>query len=109
MFLSLADYTIATEQLDFPEWHRERLNYALWYLEIDQPQLLAYLEGIRNSFEDIFIPSQRQFHITLFVCGFLKDQNHKQYDDDFTLDQLYAQYLALKAASIQPFKVTCGG
>ena len=109
MFLSDTEYTIATEQRDFPEWHRDRPDYALWYIEVEHPQLLAYLENLRKNFEDMLIPSQRQFHITLFVCGFLKDQNCKQYNDDFSTDQLYAQCLSLKEASLQPFKIVCGG
>jgi 2'-5' RNA ligase len=64
---------IATEIRDYPEWHKGRSDYGLWYIEIDQPELIQYLDEIQTQFSDLLLPAQqRQYHITLFVCGFLQ-------------------------------------
>lgn len=40
---------IATEIRDYPEWHKARSDYGLWYIEIDQPELIQYLDEIQNT------------------------------------------------------------
>ena len=91
MLLQASTQLIATELRDYPEWHHGRSDYGLWYIEIDQPELIRYLDQVRTPFSNLLIPSnQRQYHITLFVCGFLT-ADVKKYDDDFQIAQLNRQ------------------
>ena len=67
---------VPTLNQDYPAWHLGREHYALWYLEILDPDLLAYLATLREHFSDIlYTPNTRQFHITLFICGFFNALN----------------------------------
>ena len=98
---------VPTAAQDYPEWHKGRQRYAVWYLEIQQPEVLAYLEQLRRQFSGLlFAPNTRQFHITLFVCGFL--HQHKRYDDDFTYQQFNAQLQQLQLLNLAPFKLKTG-
>ena len=98
---------VPTAAQDYPEWHKGRQRYALWYLEIQQPEVLAYLEQLRRQFSGLlFAPNTRQFHITLFVCGFL--HQHKRYDDDFTYQQFNAQLQQLQLLNLAPFQLKTG-
>jgi len=82
---------VPTLAQDYPEWHKGRTDYSLWYLEIQSPELLLYLDHLRQHFSDLlFTPNTRQFHITLFICGFLT--THQQvWDDDFSQQRLQRQ------------------
>ena len=105
MLLQASTQLIATELRDYPEWHHGRSDYGLWYIEIDQPELIRYLDQVRTPFSNLLIPSnQRQYHITLFVCGFLTVDSHK-YDDDFQIAQLNRQIDLLKQLQLKPFEL----
>ena len=105
MLLQASTQLIATELRDYPEWHHGRSDYGLWYIEIDQPELIQYLDQLRTPFSNLLIPSnQRQYHITLFVCGFLIADSHK-YDDDFQIAQLNRQIDLLKQLQLKPFEL----
>lgn len=105
MLLQASTQLIATELRDYPEWHLGRSDYGLWYIEIDQPELIQYLDQLRTPFSNLLIPSnQRQYHITLFVCGFLTVDSHK-YDDDFQIAQLNRQIDLLKQLQLKPFEL----
>lgn len=108
---------------DYPEWHKGRSVFSLWYLELHSPELLAYLEQLRAAFSDfLFQPNSRQFHITLFICGFLNSEIHSpnaqnseapnsaiQYQyDDFSLQHLQAQFQKLQSATLTSFKLKTG-
>jgi len=96
---------IATEIRDYPEWHKGRSDYGLWYIEIDQPELIQYLDEIQAQFSGLLLPAQqRQYHITLFVCGFLQPFTH-QYDDDFQIQQLQHQIKSLEALQLTTFEL----
>nr|WP_278186998.1 2'-5' RNA ligase family protein [Acinetobacter higginsii] len=96
---------IATAIRDYPEWHKGRSDYVLWYIEIDQPELIQYLDEIQAQFSDLLLPAQqRQYHITLFVCGFLQP-TVKQYDDDFQIQQLQQQIKLIEALQLKPFEL----
>jgi hypothetical protein len=96
---------IATEIRDYPEWHKGRSDYGLWYIEIDQPELIQYLDEIRAQFSDLLLPAQqRQYHITLFVSGFLQPKV-KQYDDDFQIQQLQQQIKLIEALQLTAFEL----
>lgn len=85
MFLNSSTSVIPTLTGDYPEWHCGREYYSLWYIHIEHPELLAYLNQLRSEFSDfLYTPNSRQFHITLFVCGFLT-QHKPVRDDDFNL------------------------
>ncbi|NNG99681.1 2'-5' RNA ligase family protein [Acinetobacter sp. ANC 5414] len=89
MFLKPSTPVVPTLAGDYPEWHRGREHFSLWYIEIEHPELLEYLNQLRSVFSDfLYTPNTRQFHITLFVCGFLTDQN-PVWDDDFCIEKMH--------------------
>ena len=118
MFLRPQSLTVPTLAHDYPEWHKGRENYALWYVEIQHPELVEYLNQLRAIFApDLFQPNIRQFHITLFVCGFLQKETdtrlaqHKYintYNDNFSIEQFEQQCLQLKTLNLKPFQLKIG-
>ncbi|WP_436897422.1 2'-5' RNA ligase family protein [Acinetobacter gyllenbergii] len=105
MLLQADTQLIATAIRDYSEWHKGRSDYGLWYIEIDQPELIQYLDEIQAQFSDLLLPAQqRQYHITLFVCGFLQPAV-KQYDDDFQIQQLQQQIKLIEALQLKPFEL----
>lgn len=105
MLLQADTQLIATAIRDYPEWHKGRSDYGLWYIEIDQPELIQYLDEIQAQFSDLLLSAQqRQYHITLFVSGFLQPAV-KQYDDDFQIQQLQQQIKSLEALQLPTFEL----
>ncbi|MCY1161766.1 2'-5' RNA ligase superfamily protein [compost metagenome] len=89
MFLKPSTPVVPTLAGDYPEWHRGREHFSLWYIEIEHPELLDYLNQLRADFSNfLYTPNNRQFHITLFVCGFITEQN-PILDDDFGIEKLH--------------------
>ena len=87
MFLKPSQKVVPTYAGDYVEWHQGRTDYALWYLEIENAELLQYLNQLRTSFSDLlYTPNTRQFHITLFICGFLKQSDVSASLVNFTLN-----------------------
>ena len=108
VFLHSQSSTIVTQAHDYPEWHKGRLYYALWYIEIDHPELLNYLKHLRQSFSQyLFQPNARQFHITLYICGFLTKFN-PSFDDDFSIHKIKQQFQDLKKSNLRAFKLKTG-
>lgn len=108
MFLQPSQYTIATQSHDYPDWHQGREHYALWYIDIQQAEILDYLNNLREQFADVLLqPNIRQFHITLFVCGFLT-KHIQQQDDDFTDSRLQQQNQILQHMQLQPIILKTG-
>ncbi|OTG79501.1 2'-5' RNA ligase [Acinetobacter sp. ANC 5054] len=108
MFLKPSTTVVPTLDQDYPDWHQGRQHYALWYLEILEPELLAYLTALREHFSDIlYTPNTRQFHITLFICGFFESVNAQgmakrqglKLDDDYGIEQLKQHQQQLKQCS----------
>lgn len=98
---------IATLQQDYPEWHLGRTEFSLWYLEIHSPALLTYLSQLRQQFADILLqPNTRQFHITLFICGFWNAQHSAS--DNFSVKQLQVHQHQLQQLNVQPFRLKTG-
>lgn len=93
-----------TEDRDYPEWHHGRSDYGLWYVEIEQPELIQYLDQMRLHFSDLLLPNHRQYHMTLFVCGFMTTAK-KQYNDDFLVQQLQQQIKRLEALQLNAFQL----
>ena len=108
VFLQPHSTVVPTEARDYPEWHFGRERYALWYIEVDDPALIDYLIQLREQFSDLlFQPNQRQFHITVFVAGFLVEQLTKM--DDFSQLQMTQQIEQLKSLKLEPFQLQIGG
>ena len=89
MYLKPNGCVIPTLHRDYSEWHHGRSIYALWYILVERdqyPELVAKLDQLQASFSDLLLPnSQRQYHITLYICGFLTQQ-YPVYNDDFCID-----------------------
>jgi hypothetical protein len=81
---------VPTSIRDYPEWHLGRQNYALWYLEINDQKIVDYLDALRAHFSEFLLePNSRQYHITLFICGFLTHET-RIYSDDFSVYASFA-------------------
>ncbi len=105
MLLQAFTKLMATGIHDYPEWHHGRVKYGLWYIEINQPELIEYLEQLQQTFSDLLIPSnQRQYHITLFVAGFLTASSPK-FDDDFEVYKLNQQIEQLEKLQLDTFEL----
>ncbi|WP_234857273.1 2'-5' RNA ligase family protein [Acinetobacter junii] len=105
MLLQTSTQLVKTEIRDYPEWHHGRTDYALWYIEIDQPELVEYLDAIKTHFSDFLITSnQRQYHITLFVCGFL-NTHLSPYNDDFSHEQFLQHLKSINQLQLEPFEL----
>ncbi|WP_406741456.1 2'-5' RNA ligase family protein [Acinetobacter shaoyimingii] len=106
MFLKPGMPVVASFDHDYPEWHKGRSDFSLWYLDILDPALSAYLQYLRDYFSDLlYTPNTRQFHITLFICGFLT-QHIKQHDDDFTQIQFQQHLQDLAQARLPKFQLS---
>ena len=106
--LSRVPTTIPAEKRDFPEWHHGRETYAVWILRLEEDAIREKFKAAREHLDGYLLePYRRQPHITLFVCGFLVDAS--QYNDDFSHEQLQAQFRILEKASIAPFEIEIGG
>ncbi|WP_336025955.1 2'-5' RNA ligase family protein [Acinetobacter pittii] len=93
---------------DYPEWHLGRQNYALWYLEINDQKIADYLDALRAHFSEFLLePNSRQYHITLFICGFLNHET-KVYSDDFIFSEFEQQREILKKEDFAPFHLKIG-
>ncbi|WP_336940103.1 2'-5' RNA ligase family protein [Acinetobacter pittii] len=99
---------VPTSIRDYPEWHLGRQNYALWYLEINDQKLVDYLDALRAHFSEFLLEANlRQFHVTLFICGFLT-QKTKTYSDDFSFREFEQQSEMLKKEDIASFRLKIG-
>ncbi|MEQ1160295.1 2'-5' RNA ligase family protein [Acinetobacter calcoaceticus] len=99
---------VPTSLRDYPEWHLGRQNYALWYLEINDQKLVDYLDGLRAHFSDFLLePNSRQYHVTLFICGFLTDES-KAYKDDFSFSEFEQQREILRKKNFASFELKIG-
>ncbi|GAM30811.1 hypothetical protein P23_1314 [Acinetobacter calcoaceticus] len=99
---------VPTSIRDYLEWHLGRQNYALWYLEINDQKLVDYLDGLRRHFSDFLLePNSRQYHVTLFICGFLTDES-KAYKDDFSFSEFEQQREILRKKNFTSFELKIG-
>lgn len=99
---------VPTSIRDYPEWHLGRQNYALWYLEINDQKIVDYLDALRAHFSEFLLePNSRQYHITLFICGFLTHKT-RIYSDDFSLSKLEQQREILRKENFPSFQLKIG-
>lgn len=98
--------TLPVEDRDYPAWRKGRAHYGVWLIDADTAPVRQRLAQVRAHMAPLLADSQRQPHITLFVCGFIADV--VAHDDDFTPAMLAAQQAALQALSLAPFELTIG-
>ncbi|WP_180173342.1 2'-5' RNA ligase family protein [Acinetobacter sp. YH12029] len=117
MFLKPSTQVVPTLNQDYPDWHQGRHHYALWYIEIQDPELLAYLTALRAQFLDLlYTPNTRQFHITVFICGFFQELNKTQlfdhseqrWNDNFSADELALHQQQLRQLSLSNIRLCTG-
>ncbi|WP_180035722.1 MULTISPECIES: 2'-5' RNA ligase family protein [unclassified Acinetobacter] len=117
MFLKPSMQVVPTLNQDYPDWHQGRQHYALWYIEIQDPELLAYLSALRAQFSDLlYTPNTRQFHITVFICGFIEELNKAQliddseqrWNDNFSADELALHQQQLRQLSLSNIRLRTG-
>ncbi|WP_213030992.1 2'-5' RNA ligase family protein, partial [Acinetobacter baumannii] len=85
-----------------------RQNYALWYLEINDQKLVHYLDQLRAHFSEFLVePNHRQYHVTLFICGFLTHET-KVHCDDFSFTEFEQHKKVLIQENFAPFQLKIG-
>lgn len=101
------EWTVASQQRDFPEWHLGRPLYAVWAVALDDHDVDARLEHLRKDLGDLMFPGYvRQPHITVQVCGF--PSATPSLPDDFSGEQLQAHLDALASGVVGPFDLSVG-
>lgn len=96
---------IPLRNIDYPQWHKNRPYFCLWYIEITYPDILHYIHIKQREFQDFLAPHyHRQAHITLFVNGFWVE--HKMYIDDFHQQDLNTQIQVLQRLDLKPVTLT---
>ncbi|EML4808609.1 2'-5' RNA ligase family protein [Acinetobacter baumannii] len=99
---------VPTPIRDYSEWHLGRQNYALWYLEINDQKLVHYLDQLRAHFSEFLVePNHRQYHVTLFICGFLTHET-KVHCDDFSFTEFEQHKKVLIQENFAPFQLKIG-
>ncbi|MFL9478385.1 2'-5' RNA ligase family protein [Acinetobacter baumannii] len=99
---------VPTPIRDYPEWHLGRQNYALWYLEINDQKLVHYLDQLRAHFSEFLVePNHRQYHVTLFICGFLTHET-KVHCDDFSFTEFEQHKKVLIQENFALFQLKIG-
>lgn len=98
------DFTIASQQRDFSEWHLGRPLFAVWALALEDPALDVRLRQVRIALDGMLLRGyERQPHITLHVCGFPTTTARR--NDDFEVDEIKVQIDALVQSDIAAFDV----
>jgi hypothetical protein len=98
------DFTIASQQRDFSEWHLGRPLFAVWALALEDPALDVRLRQVRTALDGLLLRGyERQPHITLHVCGFPTTTARR--NDDFAVDEIKVQIDALVQSDIAAFDV----
>ena len=98
--------TLPVEDRDYPEWRKGRTHYGVWLIDADIGPVRARLQQAQSHLAPLLAQSQRQPHITVFVCGFIADV--VAHDDDFTPAMLAAQQAALQALQPAAFTLHIG-
>lgn len=110
MFLADVPSTFASRGQNYDEWHQGRPHFGLWYLEIKDQALISYLEQLQKRCADfLYFPNQRQWHITVLVCGFWDVPVEKQHlSNHFSSVHLQQQIAALQCNPPCPFQLKLG-
>ena len=92
---------------DYPDWHKGRRDFGLWYIEIERADILKYCQQIQAHCQPFLAKNyQRQLHITVFVAGFVVPQ--KRWHDDIDPADLDLQYAALQNLDLPAFRLSLG-
>ncbi|WP_111894170.1 2'-5' RNA ligase family protein [Acinetobacter sp. MB5] len=111
MYLQPNSRTFASLDADYSDWHKGRDQFSLWYLEIEDTACRDYLNTLQQQFQPfLYMPNYRQWHITLFVCGFWQAPFHLQHlSDHFHERQLQQQIDLLHQLQAESFELKLGG
>lgn len=94
--------------VDVAEWHKGRGHFGLWYLPIEG-EAAAACARLRGQLSTLFCENyQRQWHITLFVSGFLAHHRKAILTDDIAWQAVLMQAKML-SAQCTPFLLQMGG
>lgn len=94
--------------LSYQNWQKGRRYYGVWYITIDNERLIHYCRYVRSVFGLLLYPNyQRQFHITLFVNGFIRPQCY--YQDDCSPITVARQVRLLQKLALPKFSLTTTG
>ena len=78
-------HTLCLEEGVLEDWHKGRAAYALWILRIESDTTVSALRSLQKPLAK-WIDPVKEFHITLWVSGFLNSS--LQYNDDVLVDDL---------------------
>ena len=100
-----ADKTLPATQRNYLEWHKGRDRYFLWAIDINDKSLDIKLNRIKQTLAPYLIsPYTRQFHITLYVCGFMLEKMNR--NDDFDVQLMAQQMSAIKKLELAEFEIS---
>lgn len=95
--------SLALSEQDYSDWHRHRPYFGVWYVPIDE-NLTKSFEQIRLSLSDMLTKDyRRQFHLTVFVAGFLVSSVAAA--DELDMMQVVRQAKTIADLSLQPFEL----
>jgi 2'-5' RNA ligase len=104
---SKPQWTVPNLDGDFSAWHRGRIAFAFWGIELGGGGLDARLASARRQLEGFLRPGyRRQAHLTIAVCGF--PSLSERLPDDFTPERLDRQIRGLQALGPAPFDIEIG-
>jgi hypothetical protein len=100
-------HTLRNARGDFSAWHRGRLHYLLWALDVDRAPVRTRVADARHALDGLLLDGyRRQPHVTLALCGFPAQAPSAA--DEFDAAWLDARVAALRAARIAPFTIEIG-
>lgn len=101
-------FTLPCEQRDFVEWRKGRSEFAVWAIDLNQPDLVALSAQYRNHLQHFLLADYvRQPHITVQIAGFPGVTANLA--DEFTPQQMQAQIARLMAIKQAPFTIEVAG
>lgn len=99
--------TIAISHDDFSAWHKQRTQFGLWYVLVDD-EMADFCAKARKRYQRFLHHDyRRQFHLTLFASGFVVA--HKRYHDDIDEADIQRQTSALSLCQLSPFQLQTDG
>ena len=105
--LSYPDYTAPALKRDYPEWHRNRGDYYLIGIVMENREIARYVNTIKRQFSSYLVmPYERQPHITLRVLGFMQPEPVDE--DEFNGDHLDRIHTYFTKSSLPSFDIVIG-
>lgn len=98
-------FCIRNVDRDFREWHRGRLRYVLWAIDVGVPAVQSRISTAQSHLDGLLLENyRRQPHITLTLCGFPGVQ--PLLPDEFDRSLLEKQVASLQQSQTAPFDIT---